>query len=147
MKCINNELIQRYIDRETNAQETESIEKHVASCSLCAQRIEEQRTWANHLKNKMNNWSNFPVVIPEFVAPAIPTRRFNIKIKHYIIYATSAAACILLLFLFFPVKETKANEFQVIYCLDGEFDSNRPLSQQEMVIKIYDSNGRIVEYN
>jgi len=126
MKCINDETIQKYMDGETNAQETENIEKHAASCAVCAQKIAEQRRFASHIKRGIENWGAEPVSIPEFVAPAIPKRRFNIKIKtKYYMYATSAAACaILLIFLLLP-KENKANEYQMIYCFDGDFDSNR----------------------
>jgi hypothetical protein len=108
---------------------------------------EEELAFAEHIKNKMEDWCKTPAVIPEFVAPNLSTRRFNIKIKNYIIYAASVAACVAFLILFLPLRKNKANEFQMIYCLEGEFDSNRPFAQQEMTIRIFDANGRIVEYN
>jgi hypothetical protein len=146
MKCINDELIQKYIDGETNAKETVNIEKHIEDCSFCAHRMEKQRAFVNNIKKKMEHWSNIPASIPDFEAPNLSKRRFIIKNK-YIMYAASVAACIGFLVLFLLPKENKANEYQMIYCFDGDFDSNRPYSQQEMTIKIIDKNGRIVDFN
>ena len=146
MKCINEEMIQKYIDGEANAKETINIEKHIENCSFCAQKIEGQRAFANHLKKEMNKLSYEPVSIPEFVAPRFQRRRFIIKNK-YIMYAATTAACIAFLVWFMLPKESKMSEYQMIYCFDGDFDSNRPYSQQEMTIKIIDKNGRILDIN
>ena len=146
MKCINDEMIQKYIDGEINVQEAENIAKHAEKCAFCAQKIAEQRTFADCIKKKTGKWGAEPVAIPEFIAPTLSKRRFIIQKKYYI-YVTSAAACaILLIFLLLP-KENKMSDYQMIYCFDGDFDSNRPYSQQEMTIKIFDPNGKIVEFN
>ena len=148
MKCIDNELIQRYIDGETNLRETVGIEKHLANCSPCTRNIEAQRTFAGAVKNRIKNWSSQPVVIPEFVAPVAKKRKLNVKIRHYI-YAASAACAALL--LFFLISEhngkNRENEIQLIYTFVGDFDANRTISQQEMTIIVIDANGKIVEYN
>jgi len=148
MKCINDEMIQKYIDGEINVQETENIAKHAEKCAFCAQKIAKQRTFADYIKKEVENWGAEPVAIPEFVAPAVPRRRFNIKTKYYIYTASVAAACAILFVLFLlPPKQNHAENFQFVFCFDGDFDSNRPYSQQEMTIKVFDSNGRIVEFN
>jgi len=76
MKCIKDEIIQKYIDGETTARETAAIEKHAETCSFCAQKIENQRVFAKQMKEKMGSWENFPTVIPEFKAPNLSKRRF-----------------------------------------------------------------------
>jgi predicted anti-sigma-YlaC factor YlaD len=148
MKCIDDEVIQKYIDGETNSRETAEIEKHLANCSPCAQNIEEQRAFADAVKNRIENWSSQPVVVPEFVATVVPKRKLNVKIRHYI-YAASAACAALL--LFFLISEhngkNRENEIQLIYTFVGDFDANRTISQQEMTIIVIDANGKIVEYN
>jgi len=146
MKCINDEMIQKYIDGEINVQEAENIAKHAEKCAFCAQKIAEQRTFANYIKKEVENWSAEPVAIPEFVAPNLSKRRFIIQKKYYI-YATSAAACAIFLVFFLLPKENKVSDYQMIYCFDGDFDSNRPYSQQEMTIKVFDSNGKMIEFN
>jgi len=147
MKCINDELIQKYIDGETHAPETESIEKHVEKCPLCAHRIEEQRVFAGNIKSTLNSWRTNPVAIPEFVTPAAPKRRLIIKTKYYIYTASVAAACVIFLALFLLPRENETIEYQMVYYFDGDFDSNRTFSQQEMTIKIFDANGKIIELN
>ena len=146
MKCIKDEIIQKYMDGETTARETAAIEKHLETCSFCAQKIENQRVFAKRLKEEMENWGTVPHAIPEFKVPNFSKRRFIIKNKYYM-YAASAAAVIAFLVIFLLPKESKTNEYQMIYCLDGDFDSNRPYSQQEMSIKIMDKNGNLIECN
>jgi len=145
MKCIDNELIQRYIDGEASPFETERVEKHIAECSQCARNVEEQRAFACYLKKEIGQWGKQPVIIPEFIAPFItPRRRLNLKIRHYV-YAVSAACVIFLIVFLFPDKN-KNKEIRMIYSLEGDYDSNRTVSQQEMTIIIIDADGKIIEY-
>jgi len=146
MKCMNDETIQKYIDSETNINETAAIEKHIANCSSCVQKIEEQRIFVSNLKSNLGNWRNIPVSIPEFEARGFSKRRFTIN-KKYIKYAAVAVACIVFLTVFLFPKDVKVNEYQLIYCFDNDFDSNRPYSQQEIRIKIMDENGRVLDVN
>ena len=146
MKCIYDEAIQKYIDGETTARKTADIEKHLETCSFCAQKIENQRIFTKLLKEEIRSWGTVPHAIPEYKAPSLSKRRFVVKNKYYM-YAASAAAVIAFLVIFLLLKENKTNEYQMIYCLDGDFDSNRPYSQQEMSIKIMDKNGNIIECN
>ena len=144
MKCIDDELIQRYLDSETDAREVERIEKHVAVCASCARNIEQQRIFADGIKKAIGQWGRQAVVIPEFVAPVARKR----KIRHYI-YAVSAA-CAVLCFVFLLPERNRQNqekEIYLIYGFDGDFDANRTISQQNMTIMLVDANGRIVEYN
>jgi len=146
MKCINDELIQKYIDGEASTQEAGQIEKHIAGCSICARKIEEQRTFAGAIKRNINNMGRQPVIIPEFITPVTQKRRLNIK---YYIYAVSAACAIFLIIFLFHDRNKNRNEnkeIRVIYSLEGDYDANRTVSQQEMVIMMIDSNGKIIEY-
>jgi len=145
MKCINDELIQKYIDGETTPQEAGRIEKHLTDCSQCAKKIEEQKAFADRIKRDIKNLDSQPIVIPGFVTPAIRKRKLNPKIKHYF-YAVSAACVIFLIVMLFP-KQREEREVRLIYGFDGDFDSNRPVSQQEMVIMMIDANGKFVECN
>jgi len=148
MKCIDDELIQRYIDGEIDARETDRIEKHLADCSPCARNVAEQRVFADGIKRTIGQWSAQPVIIPEFVAPVARKRRLNVKIRHYV-YAVSAACAALLFVFLLPERKSDLHnaEIHLIYGFHGDFDANRPISQQEMTIMMVDANGRIVEYN
>jgi len=147
MKCIDDELIQKFIDGETNPQETNLIKKHLEECAQCARKVEEHRAFAEAIKRGIYTMGKQTVVIPEFIAPTIPKRRFKVKTKHYIYATTAAAACVAFVMLFLPQRENEVNEYQMIYCFDGNFDSNRTYSQHEMTIKIFDSNGKMIEFN
>ena len=145
MKCIDEALIQRYMDGETGAQETGRIEKHVAGCSQCARNIEEQRAFADCIKREIGHWGKQqPDFIPEFIAPVVRKHRLNVKIRHYI-YTVSAACAIFLFVILFPDRNEKKG-IQLIFSVDGDFDSNRTASQQEMIILMIDANGNIAEY-
>jgi len=144
MKCIDSELIQRYIDGEASPLEAERVEKHTAVCSKCAKSVEEQREFAGYIKRELGQWGKQPVIVPDFVAPVTPKRRLKLKIRHYI-YAVSAA-CIIFMIVFLFTRKNKGEEIRLIYSVEGDYDSNRTVSQQEMTIIMIDANGKIIEY-
>ena len=147
MKCIDDELIQRYIDGETDLQETARIEKHLADCSPCAGNVAEHKAFADAIKTEIGNWGRQPVIIPGFVQPVFRKHRLNLKIRHYI-YAVSAACAVLLFVFLFPERnEHHPNSLHLIYSFDGDFNSNRTVSQQEMTFMVIDTDGNIVEFN
>jgi len=145
MKCIDYEIIQKYIDGETTNEETESITRHIDKCPKCANNITEQKKFADIIKREMESLVDISDEIPEFVNRRPRIWRQNLKIKHYL-YAVSAA-CAIFAFIFFYSAKKSENEYRLIYSYYGEFDSNKPYSQQEIVIKIIDSKGKIVEFN
>ena len=145
MKCIDDELIQRYIDGETDSQETARIEKHLAECAQCACNVDEQRAFADVIKNRMGSCGSQPVIIPGFVTPVSRKNKLNLKIRHYIYAASAAAAVFLFLFLFPERNELHPNTVHLIYSFDGDFNSNRTVSQQEMTIRVIDADGNTVE--
>jgi len=147
MKCIDSEIIQKYIDGETDAQETGRIEKHLAGCSHCAREVETQRVFADAIKRALRR--DIEVVVPEFVVPTSRKSRLNLKIRHFM-YAVSTAAAAVLLFVFLrPEKHEDDHNIttvQLIYSFDGDFDSNKTVSQQEMTIFMISSDGKVIEY-
>ena len=145
MKCINDELIQKYIDGETDSQETVRIEKHLADCSPCAQNLAERKAFADAIKTKIGQWGRQPVIVPGFVAPVFRKHRLKLKVRHYV-YAVSAA-CAVLLFVFLRPEQSEDDlntTVHLMYSFDGDFNSNRPISQQEMTIKVMGADGNIV---
>ena len=148
MKCIDDELIQKYIDGETDAQETGRIEQHLTDCSRCARNVEEQRAFAGIIKRDIGKMGRQTVAIPGFVAPVVPKRKLNVKIRHYIYAVSAACAIFLLFFLILEHNEpNQENEIQLIYSFIGDFDANRTIFQQEMTIIVIDAKGKVVEYN
>ena len=145
MKCIDDELIQKIIDGETDSQETTLIEKHLAECAPCVRNVEEQRAFACVIKNKIESWGSQPVIIPRFINPVSRKNKLNLKIRHYI-YAVSATTAVLLFLFLFPERnELHPNTLHLIYSFDGDFNSNRTVSQQEMTIRVIDADGNTIE--
>ena len=146
MKCIDNELIQKYIDGETTLSESKQVEKHIADCYLCAQNIKKHKAFADCIKKEIGHWGKQPLVIPEFVVPIPKKHKLRVKIKYYF-YAVSAACAIFLLIFLFPEQKNNEKDTRLIYGFYGDFDSNLPVSQQEMTIIMIDSNGKVIECN
>jgi hypothetical protein len=146
MKCIDEELIQKYIDGETDFRETEQIEKHIAICSQCANNIEERKVLANAIKFEFQKLDSRLVAIPEFTIPATRKHRLNANLKHlvYIISAACVAAC--LFFFLHPQKQAEEdrNNF-LMYSVIKDFDANRTFSEQETTFLMIDSDGKIIE--
>jgi len=148
MKCIDDELVQRYIDSETDFSETKQIEKHIAVCSSCANRIEERKALANAIKADLQTLGSPLVTVPEFSVPVIQKRRLKFNPKH-IIYAVSAACVILGMLLLQPTErqeEDEENKMLIMYSVIRDFDANRTFSQQETSIFMIDGNGKIIEF-
>ena len=149
MKCIDDELIQRYIDGETDSLETNRIEKHLADCSQCAGNVAEHKAFADVIKTEIGHWGRKLDIIPDFVAPNTRKHRLKLKIRHYI-YAVSAA-CAVLLFVFIRSEqsgdEPNMMTVELIYGFEGDFDSNKTVSRQEMTLFMITHDGKVVEFN
>jgi predicted anti-sigma-YlaC factor YlaD len=94
MICINDDIIQKYIDGETTPSEASLVENHIASCNKCVIRIENQRRLSTNVKRAINLLSKDSIEVPKF---EIPSKTIN---KHFLtpkrLYYIIAAACILL---------------------------------------------------
>lgn len=147
MKCINNELIQRYLDGETARSETERIESHIRTCVECTRRVEEQRAFITRLRKQLCSSSELPVVeIPPFV---MPDKRMGRRVspllanRRYLVYAASVA-CVLLLLFFVHPKHKKSRKLQPVFLLESDFDANKPVLEQDLMLYLIDEEGKMV---
>jgi hypothetical protein len=147
MSCIKKDIIQKYIDRETSLAELTQVENHIAVCEKCAARADHQRRLAQGVRKTLNQLSEETIHIPSFVMPAEPVKKRLITIKRFIYLA--AAVCIFLFIIIISQKKEPENHAEIILIEPGfapEFDANRPVSQQQIVITIIDSKGNKTEY-
>jgi predicted anti-sigma-YlaC factor YlaD len=146
MSCINDNIIQKYVDGETTPKEVALIEKHIANCEKCAVKVENQQRLATGVKKAINLLAENTIEIPEIVTTPGPSEK-RLLIGKRLIYIISAA-CILLFVLFITQDKEHGieNEEFIIYSLDWEYDANRTISQQQMVINILDLEGNVTEY-
>jgi len=146
MSCINDELVQRYIDGESAAEETSVIEKHILTCNKCAEKIRHQRRLAASVKNAINVSAKGTIEIPAFSITPQPARK-NAFTTRRAIYTVAAASVILFMFVIGQNKWTnRQNENLVGLSLRMDVDANLPASQLPMVINMIDSEGNITEY-
>lgn len=147
MKCISDELIQKYIDGEITPDERFFIDAHLAHCRECNRKVKEHSEWIHHFKQKINAPDNSKIDIPDFSIPAAavpPMRKTRIK---KLIPAISAA-CILLLIsiLSIPKDAPQPQQIVLLHIYENEFDANRTVSQQEMKWVLIDPEGNVFEY-
>jgi len=146
MSCINDDIIQKYVDGETTPEEVALIEKHIGNCKKCNEKVENQQRLADSIKKALDLLVEDPVEIPKIAMPSNHIKR-RLIIGKRLIYGISAA-CIILFALFITQNREYRieNEEIIVHSLDWEYDANRTISQQQMVISIIDLEGNITEY-
>ena len=146
MSCIDPELIQKYIDEEAGPEERVMIEDHIKHCKTCASKISNQRELLAHVKNALNLLVEEPVDIPEFKIPQSRKKRQVIRSRR-LIYSVAAACIIILLIVFSPDKEPVVeNSNYYMQIVEQEYDANRSLSEQNLIIEVIDPEGNLTEY-
>ncbi|MCX6333163.1 MAG: zf-HC2 domain-containing protein [Bacteroidia bacterium] len=146
MSCIHDDIIQKYIDGETNREEVAFIENHIATCKKCGLKIENQRRVAASVKKAINLLAKDSLEIPEFAIPSRPVKKPSLTIKRFSYIIT--AACILLFVIVITNKKEMKSQVEITRDTDFamDIDANRPVSQFPLVINIVDADGNIYEY-
>ncbi|MFA5417312.1 MAG: zf-HC2 domain-containing protein [Bacteroidales bacterium] len=146
MNCISDELIQKYVDEETTLPEETLIQEHLLGCAACAYKLEIQKTLASGVKRALHLLENTEVEIPEFKWPNQRKRIINHKFKR-VIYSVSAACILVLVFFVFQTqKESTETKAFFQYNFESEYDANRTISQQELIINVIDAEGKVTEF-
>jgi len=144
MRCISDEIIQKFVDKEASAKENSIVQRHLSTCSICTKRVEERRYTTDRIKELIGSHNKNEIQIPIFQVPENQRKTLNIHYKK-IAYIASAA-CLLILFIIFHRTPKDEIEFIYSYEVESEYNANLPLSEQEMVIEITDSNGNLFKY-
>ncbi len=144
MRCISDELIQKFVDKEASAKENSIVESHLSTCIKCAKKVEERRYAANRIKVLISSLNKHEIEVPVFQEPANQKKTLHIQLKKFVYVAS--AACLLVLFFIFHQKPKGEIEFMYTYDIENEYNANLPLSEQEMVIEIIDSEGKLTKY-
>ena len=145
MSCINDEILQLYIDGELESKDRLNVEKHLRECFLCREKIAEQTRFVDFLKStdSIENQIEIPVFVP--LVEKAPKK----ALKPYL-YPLVAACCgAFLYFSTYPLmkKPDAEKQYLILYDIVGGYDSNLPFMQQELEIYVLDENGNIVESN
>ena len=146
MRCIESDLIQKYIDEEVTPEESVLIEGHIKHCEACMAKIRNQRKLVTHVRDTINLLAEETVDIPEFEIPQSRKKMHAITSRR-LIYSVAAACIIILLLIIFQNKESvpENNEY-FMQLVEHEYDANRSLSEQKLIIEIIDPEGNLSEY-
>ena len=145
MTCIDERLLQKYIDGECNKDEVIVVKKHISDCSVCLQKLAEKEKVSAEIKRAINTLEIENIEIPVFNYTKSTSGRNNFKL---IIYSL-VAACILLFVLLFVDRKNDFHQKEIIIVqsIPREVDANRPAGEQELIIEVYDGKGHRSEYN
>ena len=144
MTCIDEYLLQKYIDSECADNEMAEVKQHLSGCPECTCKLLEREKLSAGIKGAISSLTIENIDIPRFRKSKISSSKKNIIL---IIYSLSAA-CILL-FVLFSVNEKNDShqmEMTVVQSVTGEIDANRPASDQDFVIEVFDGKGNLSEY-
>jgi hypothetical protein len=144
MNCIDEELLQKYINHECTDKEKADVEQHLSTCEACAHQLVTREKLYAEIKMAINSLNREKIEVPAF--SNVNARLINRNI-HLLIYSLSAA-CILLFGLFIVDNEYQPyrNEITIVQSIPLEVDANRPASEQEFVIEVYDGKSQRTEY-
>ncbi len=143
MRCISDILIQKFVDKETSEKENAIIHSHLQTCDKCAKKVEERRYIGNRIKELIGTLNKDEVQIPTFREPENQRKPLRAHFKKVVYIA--AAACLLVLFLILRQKPEDKIDLFYSYDIESEYNANLPLLEQEMVIKIVDSKGKLIK--
>ena len=144
MTCIDEHLLQQYIDNECPETEREMINEHLSICPACQKKQLEMTALSIEIKDAICSLGVDNLEVPVFKNTKTLSLNRNIKL---LIYSLSAA-CIVFCVLFFVDKKTEASQKQItiVQSIPSEVDANRPASDQDFVIEVYDGKGQRSEY-
>lgn len=131
MKCIDDALMQKYIDGETTPAETGLIGEHLGKCRRCSQKAVEQRRFIASLKDALGRVVSEDQPVPGFPFADYPVREKRTKLR-WILAASVAASVAAVSFFIYHKSEPPAKNVMYLYQVDGEFDANKPVSEQAM---------------
>jgi len=147
MKCISEGLIQKYIDGEASLPEETLIQEHLSLCEACASKIKSQKALATSVKNALHLLKNTEVDVPEFILPTQQSKVISHNLKR-VMYSVSAACILVLVFFMFQThKQSTETKALFLYNFESEYDANRTVSQQELIINVIDPKGKVTEYH
>ena len=151
MKHLSDSIIQAFIDGELSPRQANRVEGHLQQCPDCAARVEEQRA---RIKLVRSAWGSLSC--PEIKPFRFPTQNTRINVttasasplnrNRWLRIASSVAAVmILVLAIALVIRQNTMGEItdmtgnQIIVCyeIDGEFDANRPVAEQDYVFRVY----------
>jgi anti-sigma factor RsiW len=140
MNCIDTYILQSYLDGELSASGKLAVEKHLASCTSCVQRLESLRKRSKIVKGLFRLEEIDPPVFevnqPMEKHPVLTSRMKQLLFSRWT-YALTAACILGAVFLYKPsVCNGMSSQPLLMRQELDEVDANRPYEEQQTVIKL-----------
>ena len=151
MKHLSDSEIQVYIDGELSPRQANRVEQHLQQCPDCAARVEEQSARIQLLRSAWGSLS-----CPEIKPFRFPTQTTSANVKtapasplnrnRWLRIASSVAAVMVLVLAIAlvirqntigEITDMTGNQIIVRYEIEGEFDANRPVTEQDYIFRVY----------
>lgn len=157
MKCIDTDILQKYLDGEASTDEKTGVEAHLASCDLCSFRLTQLQGRAERIKSLLNDRLDVEVVLPPLPSNINGKLSVNVSdveapgesrakrplLKRWAI-GLSAACLLGMVFLYKPLVCKGENQGMIRMQREiVEVDANSPYSEQETVMTIVDESGNV----
>lgn len=147
MSCINDSIIQAYIDNEVSDIEKQNIVSHLATCEICRTKVDTYRKRSVAFKDVLNR-SMGNVEFKAFKKPETTRINTNTTFKR-IIYASISVAASLLFFLLLtntPFSQPLPDTICLAYDLESDYNANLPISEQNFTVHFTDSEGNHIDF-
>lgn len=134
MNCLDEGLIQAYIDNELLEPQISKVNRHFETCSKCQDHYLVLKEQKAHVIEAINLLVQ-PSLVPKFTYMEQPKTRIK---KHLSSWLSVSAACLFLILLL-TTYQTQKNEMQDVFLypsLGDQVDANLPLTQQDFTIMI-----------
>jgi len=157
MKCIDTDILQKYLDGEVSTDEKTGVETHLTSCDICSFRLTQLQGRSERIKRLLKGSSDVEVVLPPLpsningklsvnVSDLSATSEARVKrplLKRWTI-GLSAACLLGMVFLYKPLVCRGENQEMIRMQREiVEVDANSPYSEQETVMTIVDESGKV----
>lgn len=137
MSCLDEGMIQSYIDGELTGKELSDVEFHITSCKHCFAQWKQQEQRKNSVLEIMQNATD-SVETPSFKAPVPliqPARNRRVWMK-------VSAACVFLILLLTTYQSQEKDQKEIFFYPEWqeEVDANLPITQQSFTITYFESS-------
>jgi len=151
MTCFKDDILQKYLDRETSIDENLRMDEHLNHCTVCAKRLEQLQVRASQIKSLIHSLGDeikevtikpLPLLFTG-KKPVIHSKNGWNPLKR-LFFGIGAACALVLIFIYtpkaFPEKSQNALLMQQDFV---EIDANKPYSEQETTITVIDPDGNV----
>jgi anti-sigma factor RsiW len=146
MRCLDDVLIQKYVDCETSLKENSIIRKHISVCPECGEKIETAKQFTLQVKEALQSIQEEEPEIPVLNLPERIEDRKAFKLRSAL-YGLSAASLFVAALVFsLNQKDVSEEELYLLFNHGWEYDANRTISEQDMTMGIIDNDGNFREY-